>query len=49
VALVYRPKADRWEGMSDTHEPAVARLYLNKFEALWNASEIEPELRRLQI
>ena len=31
------------------HEPAVARLYLNKFETLWNACEIEPELRRLQI
>ena len=49
VALVYRPRADRWEGMSDTYEPAVARLYLNKFEALWNAREIEPELRQLQI
>jgi hypothetical protein len=48
-ALVYRPHADRWEGMSDTHEPAVARLYLSKFETLWNAAEIEPELRRLQI
>jgi hypothetical protein len=48
-ALVYRPHADRWEGMSDTYEPAVARLYLSKFETLWNASEIEPELRRLQI
>jgi hypothetical protein len=49
IALVYRPQADRWEGMSDTHEPAVARLYLSKFETMWNASEIEPELRRLQI
>ena len=48
-ALMYRPQADRWEGMSDTYEPAVARLYLNKFETLWNACEIEPELRQLQI
>ena len=48
-ALVYRPHADRWEGMSDTYEPAVARLYLSSFDTLWNASEIEPELRRLQI
>jgi hypothetical protein len=48
-ALVYRPQADRWEGMADTYEPAVARLYLSKFETMWNASEIEPELRRLQI
>lgn len=49
LALVYRPKADRWEGMADTYEPAVARLYLSQFETMWNASEIEPELRRLQI
>jgi hypothetical protein len=48
-ALVYRPHADRWEGMSDTYEPAVARIYLTAFEALWNAAEIEPELRRLQL
>jgi hypothetical protein len=48
-ALVYRPHADRWEGMSDTYEPGVARLYLSRFETLWTASEIEPELRRLQI
>ncbi|HVY64866.1 MAG TPA: hypothetical protein VHH11_08600 [Gammaproteobacteria bacterium] len=48
-ALVYRPHAERWEGMSDTYEPAVARIYLSRFETLWNACEIEPELRRLQI
>ncbi|MEO8465774.1 MAG: hypothetical protein ABI640_10570 [Gammaproteobacteria bacterium] len=49
LALMYRPQADRWEGMSDTNAPAIARLYLNKFETLWNACEIEPELRQLQI
>jgi len=49
LALTYRPHADRWEGMSDTYEPAVARLYLNKFETVWNACEIEPGLRQLQI
>jgi hypothetical protein len=48
-ALVYRARAESWEGMADTYEPAVARIYLSKFEALWNACEIEPELRRLQI
>ena len=48
-ALVYRARAETWEGMSDTYEPAVARMYLNKFESLWNACEIEPEIRRLQI
>ena len=48
-ALVYRARAETWEGISDTYEPAVARMYLSKFETLWNACEIEPEIRRLQI
>ncbi len=48
-ALVYRARAESWQGVSDTHEPAVARMYLTKFESLWNACEIEPEVRQLQI
>ena len=48
-ALVYRARAESWEGMSDTYEPAVARIYLNKFDALWSACEMEPELRLLQL
>src|SRR5687768_5415622 len=48
-ALVYRARAETWDGISDTYEPAVARMYLNKFETIWNACEIEPEIRRLQI
>jgi hypothetical protein len=48
-ALVYRARAENWEGISDTYEPAVARMYLSKFETLWNACEIEPEVRQLQI
>ena len=48
-ALMYRARAESWDGMSDTHEPAVARIYLNKFDALWNACEMEPELRLLQL
>jgi hypothetical protein len=48
-ALVYRARAETWDGISDTYEPAVARMYLSKFETLWNACEIEPEIRRLQI
>ena len=31
-ALVYRARAESWDGMSDTYEPAVARMYLSKFE-----------------
>ena len=49
LALVYRARAESWEGMSDTYEPAVARIYLSQFDTIWNACEIEPELRRMQI
>jgi len=49
VALVYRARAESWEGMSDTYEPAVARIYLSTFDTIWNACEIEPELRQLQL
>jgi hypothetical protein len=48
-ALVYRARAETWDGVSDTYEPAVARMYLSKFEALWNACEIEHEVRQLQV
>jgi hypothetical protein len=48
-ALVYRARAESWQGMSDTYEPAVARIYLTTFDSLWNACEIEPELRQLQL
>jgi hypothetical protein len=48
-ALVYRARAESWEGMSDTYEPSVARIYLSKFDTLWNACETEPELRQLQV
>jgi hypothetical protein len=49
LALVYRARAESWAGMSDTHEPAVARIYLSTFEQIWNACEIEPELRQMQL
>jgi hypothetical protein len=48
-AIVYRARAESWEGMSDTYEPAVARRYLNMFDELWQACEIEPELRQLHL
>lgn len=48
-ALVYRARATSWDGMSDTHAPAIARHYLTTFEAIWQACEIEPELRQLQL
>lgn len=34
-AIVYRARSDSWEGMVDTHAPAVAREYLKVFDELW--------------
>lgn len=48
-ALVYRLQADRWEGIADTHEPAVAKLYGKMFDEIWLASEVEVEFRQLGI
>jgi hypothetical protein len=48
-ALVYRTDANRWDGMADTYEPAVARVYLNTFDELWNACEVDPELRQMHL
>lgn len=49
VAILYRARADRWDGMLGTHERAVARKYLNIFDELWHACEIESELRKLSV
>ena len=49
TALVYRLQAGRWEGIADTHEPAVAKLYGKMFDEIWLASEVEVEFRQLGI
>ena len=48
-ALVYRLQASRWEGIADTYEPAVAKLYGKMFDEIWLASEVEMEFRQLGI
>jgi hypothetical protein len=48
-ALVYRLQANRWEGIVDIHEPAVAQLYGKMFDEIWLASEVEMEFRQLGI
>jgi hypothetical protein len=47
TALVYRLQARRWEGIADTYEPAVAKLYGKMFDEIWSASEVELEFRQL--
>jgi hypothetical protein len=49
IALLYRVEASKWEGIADTYEPAVARRYLELFDNIWNASEIEQEIRELRV
>jgi hypothetical protein len=49
TALVYRLEASRWEGIADTYEPAVAKLYGKMFDEIWLASEVEIEFRQLGI
>ena len=48
-ALVYRLQANRWDGIADTYEPAVAKLYGSMFDEIWLASEVEVEFRQLGI
>ena len=48
-ALVYRLQAARWEGIADTYEPAVAKLYSKMFDEIWQASEVEMEFRQIGI
>lgn len=49
TALVYRLQASRWEGIADTHEPAIAKGYGKLFDEIWQASEVEIEFRQLGI
>ena len=49
TALVYRLQAQRWDGIADTYEPAVAKLYGSMFDEIWLASEVEMEFRQLSI
>ncbi len=47
--FVYRLDAGRWDGIADTYEPTIAQRYLRFFDAVWNASDIEPEFRELVV
>ena len=47
-AIVYRADSRRWDGML-ARDPAVARPYLERLDELWQACELEPELRQLHL
>lgn len=49
AALVYRARSDRWEGVADTREPRMARLYLAEFDHMWQLSENAREIGEFRI
>jgi hypothetical protein len=44
-AIVYRMRSDTWDGVADINNPSAARLYLQEFDQVWNASAAEHGLR----
>jgi hypothetical protein len=44
-AIVYRMRSDTWDGVADLNNPAAAKLYLQEFDTVWNASAPEHGLR----
>jgi len=44
-AVVYRLRADTWDGIADFNNPSIARVYLTEFDALWMRSAPEDALR----
>ena len=46
-AIVYRPRADKADGLAGFNNPTIARQYLQDFDAIWLASA--PEEREVRI
>jgi hypothetical protein len=44
-AIMYRMRADTWDGIADVNNPPVAKLYLQEFDGIWNASAVDHGLR----
>jgi hypothetical protein len=44
-AVVFRMRADAWDGIADLNNTNVAKLYLTEFDVVWNASAPERGLR----
>lgn len=44
-AIVYRMRADTWDGVADANNPQAARLYLQEFDNIWNVSAADHGLR----
>jgi hypothetical protein len=44
-AIVYRMRADTWDGIADANNPSAVKVYLQEFDSIWNASAAEHGLR----
>lgn len=49
AALVYRASSERWEGIADTDERRMTRMYLDQFDLMWQSSEGAQELRQIKL
>jgi hypothetical protein len=47
-AIVYRMRADTWDGVADINNPPVARLYLQEFDQIWDSSAPENGVRAVR-
>jgi len=47
-AIVYRMRADTWDGVADINNPPVARLYLQEFDQIWDSSAPEHGLQAVR-
>jgi hypothetical protein len=47
-AIVYRLRADTWDGVADINNQQAARAYLQEFDQVWNASAAEHGLRAVR-
>lgn len=49
IGLIRRAHNERFEGLAEFYNPAESRLLLKTFNAAWERSHPEPELRRLHL
>jgi len=47
-AIVYRMRADTWDGVADINNPPVARIYLQEFDQIWDSSAPEHGLHAVR-
>ncbi len=44
-AIVYRVRADQWDGVAGFNQPPVVRRYMQEFDEIWTASAPDLEIR----